>query len=180
MPNLLSSTTVLSTNKPLRVVDIVEGTSVDGPGLRTSIYFAGCEHHCPGCHNPSTWPHDAGRDMTIEEIVRIVDYNDFDVTFSGGDPMYQAEALMPLARKLKNDGRNIWCYSGFTFEEIMARPLMRDLLGYVDVLVDGPYVEAHRKLNLLFRGSDNQRLIDVAKTMAQGSIALWERENFKN
>ncbi len=83
----------------LRVVDIVEGTSVDGPGLRTSIYLAGCDHHCPGCHNPSTWPHDAGKDMTYEEILKIIDYNNFDVTFSGGDPLYQAQSLLPLDRK---------------------------------------------------------------------------------
>ena len=176
MPNSPNSTTVLSTNKPLRVVDIVEGTSVDGPGLRTSVYFAGCEHHCPGCHNPTTWPHDAGHDMTIDEIVKVVDYNNFDVTFSGGDPMYQAEALLPLARKLKLDGRNIWCYTGFTFEELKAHPEMCRLLDYIDVLVDGPFIESRRNTGLLFCGSDNQRLIDVRRTKENGKISLWKRE----
>jgi len=170
---------VLSTNKPLRVVDIVEGTSVDGPGLRTSIYFAGCEHHCPGCHNPSTWPHDAGRDMTIDEIIKIVDYNNFDVTLSGGDPMYQSEAILPLLRRLKAGGRNIWCYTGFTFEEIQNIPKMRQLLDYIDVLVDGPYIAAQHKPDLLFCGSENQRLIDVSPTLSTGRISIWERENFK-
>lgn len=116
--------------------------------------------------------------MTIEEIVEIVDYNNFDVTFSGGDPMYQAEALLPLARKLKLDGRNIWCYTGFTFEEVKTHPKMHKLLNYIDVLVDGPYIEVFHKPGLLFRGSDNQRLIDVHQTISKGAIKLWERENF--
>lgn len=177
MLNLPNSTTVLSTNKPLRVVDIVEGTSVDGPGLRTSIYFAGCEHHCPGCHNPSTWPSDAGHDMTIDEIVKIVDYNNFDVTLSGGDPMYQAPAILQLLQRLKKDGRNIWCYTGFTFDEIQRHPAMRQLLDYIDVLVDGSYIADQNKPNLLFRGSDNQRLINIPATLSTGVVTLWQREN---
>ena len=92
----------------LRVVDIVDGTSVDGPGLRTSIYFAGCDHRCPGCHNPSTWDFNAGRDMTVDELMaRIID-NDFNVTFSGGDPLYQLESLTALAEAIKSAGKTIW------------------------------------------------------------------------
>ncbi len=161
----------------LRVVDIVEGTSVDGPGLRTSIYLAGCDHHCPGCHNPSTWPHDAGKDMTYEEFLKIIDYNNFDVTFSGGDPLYQAQSLLPLLQMLKKAGRGIWCYTGFTFEQISAHPEMNKLLQYIDVLVDGPYISEFRKPGLLFRGSSNQRLIDVSKSLSSNEIIEWTRDN---
>ncbi len=146
-------------NKTLRVVDIIEGTSVDGPGLRTSIYFAGCDHQCPGCHNRQTWPHDAGREMSVDEVMEIVRRADFNVTFSGGDPMYQAEAIIPLARQIAEEGYSIWCYTGFTLEELSAVPFAEELLGYIDTLVDGPFIEALRDTDLRFRGSSNQRLI---------------------
>ena len=103
----------------INIVRIVEGTSVDGPGLRTSIYFAGCRHQCPGCHNQQTWDFAAGTPTTVEEVMKTVCYNDFNVTFSGGDPMYSAQAIVPLAKKIKEAGYSIWCYTGFTFEEII-------------------------------------------------------------
>ncbi len=102
----------------LRVLDIVGGTSVDGPGLRTSIYFAGCSHHCPGCHNPQSWDAAGGVEMSIDEIMAVIDENDFNVTFSGGDPLLQAEGVGELARRLKADGRTVWCYTGYTYEEV--------------------------------------------------------------
>lgn len=145
--------------KPLRVIDIVEGTSVDGPGLRTSIYFAGCRHACPGCHNPQTWDFGAGRDMSPDEIMEIVRRADFDVTFTGGDPMYQAEALLPLARLIKEAGYDLWCYTGFTIAQVRNHPAMSALLDCLDALVDGPYVAELRDTSLLFRGSSNQRII---------------------
>ncbi|MDE6854321.1 MAG: 4Fe-4S cluster-binding domain-containing protein, partial [Muribaculaceae bacterium] len=98
----------MNNTDPLRVVRILEGTSVDGPGLRTSIYFAGCAHHCPGCHNEHTWDFAAGRDMTVDEIMATVGYNGFPVTFSGGDPLYQAERLVPLAKAIRSLGLSIW------------------------------------------------------------------------
>lgn len=154
-----------------RIAGIVDGTTVDGPGFRTSIYFAGCHHRCPGCHNPETWPFDAGEVYTAGELLRRIGENDFDVTFSGGDPMYSAAAIVPLARSIRETGRSIWCYTGFTVEQILdsAGP-MRELLNYVDVLVDGPYVEALRNTDLLFRGSSNQRLVDVAATLRAGKV----------
>ncbi|MDE5752887.1 MAG: radical SAM protein, partial [Duncaniella sp.] len=100
----------------MRVIDIVPGTTVDGPGLRTAIYFAGCRHRCPGCHNPQSWSEEAGREMEIDDILAVVDENGFDVTFSGGDPMFQAEELYKLARRIKESGRNIWCYTGYLYE----------------------------------------------------------------
>lgn len=145
----------------LRVAGIVDGTAVDGPGLRTSIYFAGCDHRCPGCHNPHTWPFDAGEDIAADELLRRIADNDFDVTFSGGDPMYQAEHLVPLARAIKAMGKNIWCYTGFVYDDIRDRAPYSQLLKYIDVLVDGPYIEALRDPSLHFRGSSNQRIIEL-------------------
>ncbi len=160
----------------INIVRIVEGTSVDGPGLRTSIYFAGCRHRCPGCHNQQTWDFASGTPMTIDEVMKTVLYNDFNVTFSGGDPMYSAEAILPLAREIKKAGYTIWCYTGFTFEELLnhGTEAMRELLKFVDVLVDGPFIEALRDTSLLFRGSSNQRLIDVPNTLSAGHIILFD------
>lgn len=157
----------------LRVVDIVDGTTVDGPGVRTSIYFAGCEHHCPGCQNPMTWDHTAGRYMTVAEILRTIDENDFDVTFSGGDPLYQVEPLVSLAKEIRRRGKTIWCFTGFVFEEILANSRLSKILPYVEVMVDGPFIESQRDIELLFRGSTNQRLINVADTVASGHTVLW-------
>ncbi len=159
----------------INIVRIVEGTSVDGPGLRTSIYFAGCRHRCPGCHNQQTWDFASGTPMTIDEVMKTVLYNEFNVTFSGGDPMYSAEAILPLAREIKKAGYTIWCYTGFTFEELLnGTEAMRELLKFVDVLVDGPFIEALRDTSLLFRGSSNQRLIDVPNTLSAGHIILFD------
>ena len=158
----------------LRVIDIVDGTSVDGPGLRTSIYFAGCAHQCPGCHNPSTWDFAAGRDMSIDELMEHIADSGFNVTFSGGDPIYQKVALTTLASAIKAAGKTIWCYTGFTYEQLTADHSCDELLSLIDVLVDGPYIEALRDTDLLFRGSANQRLIDIKKS-APGHIEIWRR-----
>ncbi len=156
----------------LRVLDIVGGTSVDGPGLRTSVYFAGCSHHCPGCHNPQSWDENGGTEMTVDEIVAAVDDNDFNVTFSGGDPLLQADGVAELARRLKASGRNIWCYTGYTYEEVARSERFARLLENIDVLVDGRFVEAERDTSLRFRGSRNQRLVDVAKSKP-GQVVEW-------
>lgn len=158
----------------MRVVDIVDGTSVDGPGLRTTIYFAGCKHHCPGCHNPQTWSFDAGKDMSQQEIIDHIVENDFDVTFSGGDPMYQSSDIIPLAKQIKSMGKTIWCYTGFLFEEILSSPEMSKLLPYIDVVVDGLFVESLKDTELIFRGSSNQRIIDVPMSIHSGKVVFAE------
>ena len=145
----------------LRVVDIVDGTSVDGPGLRTSIYFAGCDHRCPGCHNPSTWDFSAGYDMTVDQLMRRIIDNDFNVTFSGGDPLYQLQPLTTLARAIKAAGKTIWCYTGFIYEDLLADSRYDEILSLIDVLVDGPFILALRDTDLRFRGSSNQRIISL-------------------
>ncbi len=159
----------------MRIIKIVEGTSVDGPGLRTSIYFAGCAHACPGCHNPQTWDFASGENIAIEDVIKTVQYNGFDVTFTGGDPFYQAEAIVPLAKTIRDAGLGIWSYTGFTFEQLLASDDkdMHELLRLTDVLVDGPFVQSLRDTTLLFRGSANQRLIDVPASLASGEIRLF-------
>lgn len=158
----------------LRVLDIVEGTSVDGVGLRTSIYFAGCTHHCKGCHNPQSWDKLSGREMSIDDIMTIVIENDYNVTFSGGDPLLQIEGLCLLAQRIIASGYRIWCYTGYTYEEIVASTKLSTILPYLDVLVDGRYVESLRDIDLLFRGSSNQRLIDVQHS-TPNHIVEWHR-----
>ena len=155
----------------IRVMNIAEGTSVDGPGLRTSIYFAGCTHHCEGCHNPQSWSPDAGKEMSEDELLAIIAYNDFPVTFSGGDPFFQAEAVAHLAQRIKEEQhRNIWCYTGYRWEQLIQAPRFRQLLQHIDVLVDSPFILAQRNIQHRFRGSDNQRIIDVPSSLAEGRM----------
>lgn len=158
----------------LRVLRIVEGTSVDGPGLRTSVYLAGCQHHCPGCHNPQSWNADGGDDMTTDQLLEVIAQNDAPLTLSGGDPLFQHQAVKQLLQRVKSELKlNVWVYTGFTWEQLMERPLLKELMKWIDVLVDGPFVQSQRDISLRFRGSTNQRLIDVATTLATGNISLW-------
>ena len=147
----------------MRVLDIIEGTVVDGVGLRTSIYFAGCTHHCPGCHNPQSWDLSGGTEMSVDDIMeRIAEYG-LNVTFSGGDPLMQIDnGLLDLAARIHTLGLNIWCYTGYTLEEIKSDSKLRPILDAVDVLVEGRYIAALRDIHLPFRGSSNQRIIDTA------------------
>lgn len=161
----------------LRIINIVEDTMVDGPGWRCSIYCAGCRHACKGCHNPESWNFTAGQEFSIDEVLaRLAEVEeDHNVTFSGGDPMYQAEAFTELARRLVlEQHRTVWCYTGFIWEEVIADPVMSKMLPWLDVLVDGPFIEAEKDLNLMFRGSRNQRLIDVQESLRQGKVVLKE------
>lgn len=164
----------MSGETKLRVLDIVDGTTVDGPGFRTSIYFAGCAHCCRGCHNPQSWDMAGGREMSVGELLAVIDENDMDVTLTGGDPVYQAAALEPLVRGIAEQGRTVWLFTGFLFEELLRMEQMRPLLPFIEVVVDGPYEESLRDTGLLFRGSSNQRLIDVAGSMRGSGIELWD------
>lgn len=175
---MLNLKTVSSTVK-ISVLRIVEDTTVDGPGFRTSVYAAGCTHHCQGCHNPESWDFDNGTWMETEEILEIIQRNLFSqVSFSGGDPLCQAEGFTALARCIKKEtGKNIWCYTGFTYEKICRTPLLSGILPYIDVLVDGRFVVKKKDLSLVFRGSSNQRLIDVPASLRTGKTVLWERNS---
>ncbi len=165
----------MSTPVSLRVINIAEGTCVDGPGLRTSIYFSGCSHHCEGCHNPQSWDINAGKETSIEQIIKVIEYNGFPVTFSGGDPLYQVEGVTILAQEIKKSlGKNIWCYTGYKWEDIVGNPKFLPLLETIDVLVDSPFLLAKRDISLRFRGSDNQRFIDVQASLHQGKMITLE------
>lgn len=157
----------------LRVLDIVRGTTVDGPGFRTSIYLAGCNHACPGCHNPESWSFEGGREMSVQEVMEIVREEDFNVTLTGGDPMCSAEAVLPLARAVREAGKTLWIYTGYEWEELLADPFRRALTALAEVVVEGPFVLAKRDTDLLFRGSSNQRLIDVARSLEAGVPVEW-------
>lgn len=163
----------------LRVLDILEDTTVDGPGFRTSIYLAGCRHHCPGCHNPESWDENGGEEVSVDELMRVIVSDPFaHVTLSGGDPLLQAPACAELASRVKKEtDKTIWCYTGYTWERLMAEGDVHvmTLLQNIDVLVDGPFVQSLRNTDLLFRGSSNQRLIDVQKSLATGGVVEWHR-----
>ena len=162
-----------STNN-IRILDIKYGTSVDGIGLRTSIYCAGCQNHCPGCHNPQSWDENGGEPIRVDELFKHIVDADMNVTFTGGDPMLHPEGFIELAQMIKdNTDKNIWCYTGYYFEDLLQHPIRRKLVELCDVIVDGRYVEAERDLSLHFRGSRNQRVIDVQKSL-QGEIRCLE------
>lgn len=146
----------------MRVLDILHGTIVDGPGLRTSIYFAGCKHHCPGCHNPESWDFSGGIERSVDDIFSEIEKNGFNVTLSGGDPLYQdIDELTALAKKIKDAGFDLWVYTGFTIEEVFELKIYDKFLQYVDVVVDGPFEIKNRDTSLMFRGSSNQRIVKL-------------------
>ena len=147
----------------LSILDIIDGTVVDGPGFRLSIYCAGCEHKCKGCHNPQSWEMANGKEMDVEEILQAVKDSPWNVTFSGGDPFFQAEGFAELARRIKAEtAKTIWCYTGYTLEALKQEndPWKMELLKNIDVLVDGPFIQELRDEQLKFRGSSNQRIIE--------------------
>jgi anaerobic ribonucleoside-triphosphate reductase activating protein len=160
----------------ISILDIVEDTTVDGPGFRTTIYCAGCPNHCPGCHNPQSWDIANGREVEVEEILEVILADPFaDVTFSGGDPMFQPQGFAALARAIKEcSSKNIWCYTGYLFEQLIENPAQRELLELVDVLVDGRFIEALMDDQLHFRGSSNQRIIDVPASLEKGEVVVME------
>lgn len=164
----------------IRIADIVESTTSDGPGFRTSIYCQGCAHNCPKCHNKETWDFFGGTLMDVQSIFdRIVRDSFSDVTFSGGDPLYQVDAFLELAKLIKTyTKKTIWCYTGFTWEQIVGNPRLNKILPFIDVLVDGRFVEALKDEDLLFRGSSNQRLIDVKKSLVSKQVEILDYDPY--
>lgn len=158
----------------ISILNIMEDTTVDGPGFRTSVYSSGCPHHCPGCHNPQSWNISNGQPVDIEDILKVILDDPFaDVTFSGGDPMFQPEGFTELARAIRQrSNKNIWCYTGYLFEDLLRNPAQKALLEQIDVLVDGRFIEALRDEELRFRGSSNQRIIDVKRSLNEGNAVL--------
>ena len=150
---------------------IVGDSIVDGPGIRTTIFCQGCPHHCPGCHNPETWDFGCGTKVPVEDLVEVVRSNPLcrGVTFSGGEPFAQAAGFAKLAKLLKEKGYEVASYSGFTFEELLkGSEDQKELLRSIVILIDGPFLLAERSLEVPFRGSRNQRILDVKKSLAEG------------
>lgn len=165
----------------LRIAGIVRESIVDGPGIRFVVFCQGCPHHCPGCHNPVTHDFNGGYDCSIEKLVNAIDENPLldGVTFSGGEPVCQAEGFCRLARRIKERDLDIVLYSGYTYEELQMtageNQALKDLLELTDILIDGPYDQSQRDLTLPFRGSRNQRPIALNETRRQGKIVLSEK-----
>ena len=159
--------------------DLQLDSIVDGPGLRAVLWTQGCSHHCKGCQNPHTWDFEGGGLVPIDMVKDALDELEYHtgLTLSGGDPMFQPEACLEIAKYARSKGLNIWVYTGFTFEELLKmskqKPVYLEFLENIDVLVDGRFILEERDLSMLFRGSRNQRLIDVQKTLESGNIVLF-------
>jgi anaerobic ribonucleoside-triphosphate reductase activating protein len=157
----------------LRVSGITRESIVDGPGLRMTVFVQGCAHGCPGCHNPQTHPIDGGSEMTCGEIIAMAKQNPLldGLTFSGGEPFLQARSLCALARLARAEGYDIVTYTGYTLEQLLERgaapgDCAMELLRETRLLIDGPYVRELRTLDVPFKGSSNQRVIDVAQALS--------------
>ena len=160
----------------LAVDKIQKDSIVDGEGIRSVIWTQGCIHKCPGCHNPETHSFQSGVEVDVEvmkEKVKVLEGQD-GVTFSGGDPMEQAAACAELAKYCKSLGLNVWCYTGYTFEELKKKSkhilAIKDFLDNIDVLVDGKFILAEKSYDIPFRGSRNQRLIDVQESLKRTEV----------
>lgn len=159
----------------LAIKDIQTDSIVDGEGIRSVIWFQGCSHNCFGCHNPETHDFKGGIEVSLDEVKEQIDNLEYQngVTFSGGDPMMQIEALEELARYIKEKGMNVWVYTGYTFEQVLEMSKTNEhylnALKNIDVLVDGPFIMKQKSFDVMFRGSSNQRIIDVAKSLKKGS-----------
>lgn len=157
--------------------DIQPDSIIDGSGIRTVIWFQGCKHNCLGCHNPETHDFDGGTIYDVDEICAKLDKLKYQngITLSGGDPFFQAEAATIIAKYAHKIGLNVWAYTGFVYEALVnGDDDKKELLENIDVLVDGKFVLAQKSLNCKFRGSTNQRIIDVKKSLAEGKVIDYE------
>lgn len=160
----------------MRLSGIVKHSFVDGPGCRCTIFFQGCLHNCPGCHNPDTHDMNGGELVNISDVIDMISSIKLidGITLSGGDPIYQPDAVKAISAWAKDHDLNVWCYTGYTIDQIPY-----DVLQNIDVLVDGPFIESQKvsgEDNFLYRGSLNQRLIDVQSTLKSNSIVLYKED----
>lgn len=161
----------------IRVSGIVNDSIVDGPGLRMTIFTQGCPHHCLGCHNPQSHDFEGGELREIRDIVDMARDNILldGITLSGGEPFAQAEACAVIAGEMHKIGLNVWCYTGYTFEQLIkGGEGWRALLENIDVLVDGPFILDQKTFDAKFRGSSNQRILDIPKSLNAGKAVLSE------
>jgi len=166
----------------IRLSGVVNDSIVDGPGMRLTVFTQGCPHHCPGCHNPQTHDPQGGFIGDTDSILKALAENPLldGLTLSGGEPLDQPIPCKHIAEGTKKLGLNVWAYTGYLFEDLLekANPDVIELLQQIDFLIDGPFLQNQRSLELVFCGSKNQRIIDVKKTLKTGNIVLWERENY--
>ena len=164
----------MSETATLRVAGLVNDSIVDGPGFRFTVFVQGCPHHCPGCHNPQSHDPNGGEVVTLEEIKARIAKNPMlsGVTFSGGEPFEQSAALAELGRWVREQGLELAVYTGYTFEQLLDRPGARELLDVTDTLIDGRFELSQKSLLLRFKGSRNQRVLDVPGSLAAGQAVL--------
>lgn len=153
----------------MRIAGIVRDSIVDGEGIRDVIFVQGCSHHCKGCHNQQTWDYGGGEHRFVGDLVKELEDSPNNVTISGGEPFDQYASLYGLVQGLSKQGKRVWVYTGNTLREPLTRPYLQ-LAPYVDVIVDGCFVEKMKDPNLLFRGSSNQRLIDLKKSVEEKRV----------
>lgn len=163
----------------MRLSGITPESVVDGPGLRFVVFAQGCPHQCPRCHNPESWPCDAGKEFSVRQVIRLLNQKKRikrGITFSGGEPFLQAAELAQVALAARQMGWDVVTYTGFTYEQLMEDndADRKALLAASDILIDGKYIHKLRDLGLPFRGSSNQRVIDVMATQKNGRVVLWE------
>ena len=159
----------------IRLADdkLLTDSIVDGEGLRAVLWTQGCSHNCKGCHNPETHDFNKGVLVEVDEVKQLIkDLTLQDgITFSGGDPFFQPEPCIEIAKFAKEEGLNVWAYTGFLFEDLIKNEKMREFLNYIDVLVDGKFELENKSLNLKFRGSTNQRIINVPRSLKMGKVS---------
>lgn len=154
----------------MKISSTIHDSIVDGPGLRYVVFTQGCYHNCEGCHNPSTHDPSGGREIPVQTIVDDMLSNPLTdgLTLSGGEPFLQPDDCAFLAKKAHENGLNVWCYSGYTFEQLLKMPKIQPLLREIDVLIDGLFILEQRSLTDKWRGSTNQRILDIKKSLAEG------------
>jgi anaerobic ribonucleoside-triphosphate reductase activating protein len=176
-PNFTTATRIFIKTMRVRIAGLSRESVTDGPGMRVTVFFQGCEHHCPGCHNPQTWDRNGGAEYELAEVFDMLRDNPMisGITLSGGEPFLQPEAALELAREFHAHGKNVWTYTGFLWDHLLKEndPLRMALLCECDVLVDGPFKQAERIPGLVFRGSANQRIIDVKSSLLQNQLIEW-------
>lgn len=164
----------------MKIFGLVPESIVDGRGLRFTVFVQGCPHHCPGCHNPGSHDPNGGEEISVNEIVNRMLSNPITtgLTLSGGEPFEQAKDCLTLVRAARESGRNVWAYTGYTYEHLRdnGSPMQKLLLSELDILVDGRFIQEQRSLSLPWRGSCNQRIIDVSKSLLSGTTVEWMEE----
>lgn len=161
----------------IRIAGLVAESIVDGPGFRYAVFTQGCPHFCKGCHNPHTHDPKGGYEVDIELILKEIDRNPLldGITLTGGEPLLQAEKLVPLVEQVKARGLSVVIYSGYTYEEIMQNEMFRNLVLKCNILIDSKFELDKRSLDLLYMGSTNQRIIDIPKSIETGTLHIWNQ-----